>query len=84
MGSLDVRAFGAHGDGEHLDTPAINAAIDKAAADGGGTEFCGLIFHTGFTESKPFPAQMGTCFVSGQRGGRARYDVFINQHLQIR
>src|ERR1700681_2660845 len=32
---LDVRAFGANGDGKTLDTPAINKAID-AAADGGG------------------------------------------------
>ncbi|HEY1661437.1 MAG TPA: glycosyl hydrolase family 28-related protein [Verrucomicrobiae bacterium] len=33
----DVRHFGAHGDGKHLDTPAINKAIARAAAAGGGT-----------------------------------------------
>jgi polygalacturonase len=33
--TLDVRAFGANGDGKTVDTPAINKAID-AAADGGG------------------------------------------------
>ena len=35
----DVRAFGATGDGKTLDTPAINHAIDEAAAAGGGTVF---------------------------------------------
>ena len=36
-GSFDVRAFGAKGDGKTLDTPAVNKAIDAAAAAGGGT-----------------------------------------------
>jgi polygalacturonase len=35
--SYDVKAFGAIGDGKALDTPAINKAIDAAAAGGGGT-----------------------------------------------
>jgi len=33
----DVRAFGARADGKTLDTPAINKAIETAAAAGGGT-----------------------------------------------
>jgi polygalacturonase len=35
----DVRASGATGDGKTLDTPAINHAIEEAAAAGGGTVF---------------------------------------------
>ena len=35
-GSYDVRQFGAVGDGETLDTAAIQKAIDTCAADGGG------------------------------------------------
>jgi polygalacturonase len=34
--ALDVRAFGGTGDGKTLDTPAVNNAIDAAAAAGGG------------------------------------------------
>lgn len=36
---FDVRAFGARGDAMTLDTPAINRAIDAAAAAGGGTVY---------------------------------------------
>jgi polygalacturonase len=35
--SFDVAAFGAKGDGAAIDTPAINHAIEAAAAAGGGT-----------------------------------------------
>jgi len=36
-GVYDVRGFGAQGDGKTIDTPAINQAIEAAAAAGGGT-----------------------------------------------
>jgi polygalacturonase len=36
---VDVRRFGARGDGATIDTPAFNRAIDHAAARGGGTVF---------------------------------------------
>ncbi|KAB7644092.1 rhamnogalacturonidase [Polymorphobacter fuscus] len=36
-GWLNVRDFGAKGDGHTLDTPAVNRAIEHAAARGGGT-----------------------------------------------
>lgn len=35
----NVRDYGAVGDGVHIDSPAINAAIEAAAADGGGVVF---------------------------------------------
>jgi polygalacturonase len=35
--SFDVRSFGAAGDGKSIDSPAIQKAIDAAAAAGGGT-----------------------------------------------
>jgi len=36
-GIFDVRSFGAVGDGKAIDTPAVNRAIEAAAAVGGGT-----------------------------------------------
>jgi len=35
--AADVRAFGAKGDGVSIDSPAINAAIEQIAKEGGGT-----------------------------------------------
>ncbi|MGC9197885.1 MAG: rhamnogalacturonidase [Acidobacteriaceae bacterium] len=40
-GLLDVRSFGARGDGLTVDTPAINRAIEAAAERGGGTVYFG-------------------------------------------
>src|SRR5712692_2117165 len=36
-GVFNVKTFGATGDGKTLDSPAINQAIEAAAAAGGGT-----------------------------------------------
>lgn len=36
---FDIRSFGATGDGKTVDSPAINKAIEAAAAAGGGTVF---------------------------------------------
>src|SRR5271165_4352323 len=45
---LDVKVFGATGDGNTIDTPCINRAIEAAAAVGGGTV--------------PFPAGSYLCY----------------------
>jgi len=45
---FDIRAFGAVGDGKTVDSPAINKAIEAAAAAGGGTVY--------------FPAGTWLCF----------------------
>ena len=36
---FDIRSYGAVGDGKAVDSPAINKAIEAAAAAGGGTVF---------------------------------------------
>src|SRR5712664_772888 len=36
-GIFDIRTYGAVGDGKAVDSPAINKAIEAAAAAGGGT-----------------------------------------------
>ncbi|HLM57196.1 MAG TPA: glycoside hydrolase family 28 protein [Pyrinomonadaceae bacterium] len=38
-GPYNVRSFGARGDGRNVDTPAVNRAIEAAAAAGGGTVY---------------------------------------------
>jgi len=38
-GTYNVKSYGAVGDGKNIDSPAIDKAIDAAAASGGGTVF---------------------------------------------
>lgn len=38
-GFYNVRDYGAKGDGKHIDSPAINAAIEAASTAGGGTVY---------------------------------------------
>ena len=37
QGKIDVKDFGAVGDGTNIDSPAINAALEKASKNGGDT-----------------------------------------------
>src|SRR2546427_4595954 len=74
-GHYHVRVFGAKGDGKTLDTPAVNKAIEVAAAAGGGIvrvsaggDFCysvhlksniGLVVGADATIVGPCPSQGG-------------------------
>jgi Pectate lyase superfamily protein len=59
---FDVRVYGATGSGRSLDSPGINAAIDAAAAAGGGTVV--------------FPAGTYLCFSILRDGGHSRIRTY--------
>src|SRR5690242_5689724 len=77
---FDVRKFGAKGDGKALDSPAINKAIDAAAAAGGGT----VIFPAGTYRSFSirlksnvgvYISHGATILAADPRDGDGKYDA---------
>ena len=79
-GAFDVRKFGAKGDGKTLDSPAINKAIDAAAAAGGGT----VLFTAGTYRSFSirlksnvalYLDQGATILAADPRDGDGKYDL---------
>ncbi|HEX6716135.1 MAG TPA: glycosyl hydrolase family 28-related protein [Pyrinomonadaceae bacterium] len=79
-GAFDVKKFGAKGDGKALDSPAINKAIDAAAAAGGGT----VLFTAGTYRSFSihlksnialFLDQGATIIAADPRDGDGKYDL---------
>src|SRR6185503_11697447 len=78
--TFDVRKFGAKGDGKALDSPAINKAIDAAAAAGGGT----VLFPAGTYRSFSirlksnvalYLDQGATILAADPRDGDGKYDL---------
>jgi hypothetical protein len=78
-GVFDVRAFGAQGDGKTVDTPAVNKAIEAAAAAGGGT----VLFPAGSYLSYSIRLKsrvslylgQGATIVAGETGQGGSYDA---------
>src|SRR4026209_282875 len=79
-GAFEVRKFGARGDGKALDSPAINKAIDAAAAAGGGT----VLFTAGTYRSFSirlksnvalYLDQGATILAAGPNDGDGKYDL---------
>jgi polygalacturonase len=76
----DVRAFGAKGDGQAIDTPAIVAAIAAAAAAGGGTVYlpAGTYASYSIRLQSHVTLQLGpgaTLLAADPSPGRGRYDA---------
>ena len=80
VGAFDVRKYGAKGDGKALDSPAINKAIDAAAAAGGGT----VLFTAGTYRSFSirlksnvalYLDQGATILAADPRDGDGKYDL---------
>ena len=71
---FDVRAFGAKGNGRANDTPAINAAIEKCSANGGGD----IVFPPGKYSAASIHLQSNVRFVLDDRalivGAKKGYD----------
>ena len=85
--AYDVRDYGARGDGKSLDSPAINAAIEACAADGGGTVvlpagqyLCGSIHLKSNIELHLTPG--ATIIATEERGAYDESEVFGGPEYQ--
>ena len=79
-GAFDVKKFGAKGDGKALDSPAINKAIDAAAAAGGGTVLFTAGAYRSFTIRLKsnvglYLDQGATILAADPRDGDGKYDL---------
>ncbi|HKU28769.1 MAG TPA: glycoside hydrolase family 28 protein [Candidatus Sulfotelmatobacter sp.] len=74
----DVRSFGAKGDGTSIDTPAINKAIETAAAAGGGTVVLPagnyLCYTIHLKSNIALYLDQGATIVAGETGSQGQYD----------
>src|SRR5471032_3341923 len=75
---FNVRDFGAKGDGVAVDTPAINQAIDAAAAAGGGIVRLPSGTYLSYTvrlrSNITLRLEKGAVLLGGQPGGGNAYD----------
>ena len=85
--AYDVRDYGARGDGKTLDSPAINAAIDACAGEGGGTVvlpagnyLCGSIHLKSNIELHLTPG--ATIIATDQQGAYDESEVFGGPEYQ--
>jgi len=77
---IDVKTFGAIGDGKTLDSPAINRAIEAAAAAGGGTVYIPagtyLCFSVRLKSNIALYLDQGaTILAADPAEGKGRYDL---------
>ena len=80
VGAFDVRKYGAKGDGKALDSPAINKAIDAAAAAGGGTVLVPAGTYRSFSirlksNVALYLDQGATILAADPRDGDGKYDL---------
>jgi len=77
---FNIRSYGAKGDGKALDSPAINKAIETAAANGGGTVFFPAGTYRSFTirlksNITLYFDQGSTLLAANPKDGDGKYDA---------